>query len=176
MSFRSVSVRLSYSAAAENSFCCTLSGRAVGGGWVGGQRSIFQRHTSGGKSHRKRLPNAVIPWRRDSSSFFLPSLHIKLLTSLKMHESKCLKPRSQRDKTRSALSCWFHFVDLFWGFEEKISPVLIIKENMIAALSVNQYQIKYSEENMSNAHSFFLEPQKITTCLFLSLKSNLQYR
>lgn len=32
---------------------------------------------------------------------------------------------------------------------------------MIAALSINQYQIKCSEEILVNAHSSFLGPQKI---------------
>lgn len=53
---------------------------------------------------------------------------------------------------------------------------LISRENMIAALSINQYQIKCSKEIIESALSPFLRPQKIkknNICLPSSLKSYL---
>lgn len=79
---------------------------------------------------------------------------------------------ADKKNTRPPLIRWFHLVDLFWSFEENLCffflirfffslPVLISKENMIAASGINQYQIKCSEEIMVNAPSSFQGPQKI---------------
>lgn len=75
------------------------------------------------------------------------------------------------------LELWSKLDSLFFSSSFKSDFYLISRENMIAALSINQYQIKCSREIIENTLSPFLRPLKIkknNICLPLSLKSYLK--